>query len=137
MSTTYFNMSELAAVAQAKDCAVHMHLDSLGKPVFSVGNSNVGAREFGCYFDALEFITDHTTFTAADIAEQAGAAIAHTALNAMLAVDTQAKHYAILKAAIRDITKLQHPDRAAGGFALALVNVIEVGLKNLPKGGEQ
>jgi hypothetical protein len=136
MSTTYFNMSELAAVAQAKDCAVHMHLDSLGKPVFSVGNSNTGARGFGCYFDALEFITDHTTFTATDIAEQAGAAIAHTALNDMLAVDTQAKHYAILKAAILDIAKLQHLDRAAGGFAVAMVSVIETGLQHLPKVAE-
>jgi hypothetical protein len=51
----------------------------------------------------------------------------------MLASNTQAEHCIALTAALLDLQRLPHPDRAAGGFAVAMVNVLEIGLKNLPK----
>ena len=77
-----------------------------------------------------------TTYTAADCAEQAGHAIATDCLNDILNAPSQAVSTAALQTALLDLQRLPHPKRAAGGFALALVNVLEVGLKNLPKGGE-
>jgi hypothetical protein len=136
-AVTYLNLSELAAAASAKDCTVHMHLDAQSKPVFSVGNSNTGAAEFSDYFDALEFITDRTKYTAGDVAEQAGHCIGEALLNDLLAAESQALRAAHIKTALLGLGTLQHPDRAAEGFAVAMVNVIEVGLQNLPKGGDE
>ena len=136
MSRNYFNLSELTAAAAAQDCTVHMHLDAQGKPVFSVGNSNTGAAEFSDYFDALQFITDRTKYTAADCAEQAGHAIATDCMDAILNSRDQGERMNVLVAALLGLQRLQHPERAAGGFAVALVNVIEIGLQNLPKGAD-
>lgn len=71
--------------------------------------------------------------TAADCAEQAGAEIGNRLLNDLLAADNQGQRIAMLQAAILKLAELQHHDRAAGGFAGALVNTLEVGLENLPK----
>jgi hypothetical protein len=71
--------------------------------------------------------------TAANCSEQAGNTIASALLNDLLAADNQALRGALIKAAILNLATLQHHDRAAAGFALALVNVLETGLKNLPK----
>ena len=41
--------------------------------------------------------------------------------------------------ALRAMVKLEHPDSAAGGFAAAIVNVLELGIASLPQfdeGGE-
>lgn len=136
MNAQYFNLSELATAASAQDCSVHMHLDAQGKPVFSVGNSNTGAREFSDYFDALEYISDPNTYTAGDSAEQAGALIAKNVLDDILNATSQAVRGVALHAALLDLQRLTHPKRAAAGFAVMLVNVLEVGLKNLPKVAE-
>jgi hypothetical protein len=136
MSTT-FDLSALVAAAAADDCTAHLHLDNRGNMVFSISSEILGTAEFSSYTEAMEFIADRTTYTAGDFAELTGNSIATSALNAMLDAGSQAKRYAILKAAILDLDKFEHPERSAGGFALALVNVIEIGLKNLPKGGEQ
>jgi hypothetical protein len=136
MSRDYFDLSALVDAAAACNCSAHIHQDDQGNTVYSIGSENLGVAEFNSYPEALAWATDRSKHTAADCAEQAGGSIAHTALNAMLAVDTQAKHYAILKAAILDIAKLQHPDRAAGGFALALVDTLVTGLQHLPRGEE-
>jgi len=69
-------------------------------------------------------------FTEADCAEQAGHAIAANCLDAILASQSQAEHCIALTAALLDLQRLQHPDRAAAGFAVALVNVIEQGLNH-------
>ena len=60
-----------------------------------------------------------SAFTAADCAEQAGGLLAHNVLNEMLA----ALHKALL-----DLQRLPYPDRAAGGFAVSLVAVLERGI---------
>jgi hypothetical protein len=73
------------------------------------------------------------THTAADCAEQAGSMIGNRLLNDLLATDNQGTRIAMLQAAILKLAELQHHDRAAGGFAVALVNTLEIGLENLPK----
>ena len=76
------------------------------------------------------------TFTKGDCAEHAGHAIANACLNAMLVSTSQAESVAVLQTALLDMQRMPHQKRACGGFAVALVNTLEVGLKNLPKGGE-
>ena len=76
------------------------------------------------------------TYTAADCAEHAGNAIATNCLNDILNAPSQAASMAALRTALIDLQRLPHPKRAAGGFAVALVNTLEVGLKNLPKVAE-
>jgi hypothetical protein len=56
MSRTYSNLSALAAAAKANDCTVHLHQDDHGHNVFSVGNSDIGAREFASFDEAMEFV---------------------------------------------------------------------------------
>ena len=136
MSAQYFNLSELATAASAQDCSVHMHLDAQGKPVFSVGNSNTGAAEFSDYFAALEYISDPLTYTAGDCAEIAGGDIGRALLNDTLAADSQTQRAILIQSAIVKVARLEHQDRAAAGFAVALVNVLEIGLQHLPKGGK-
>lgn len=65
------------------------------------------------------------TPTVGDPAEQAGHALGVYCLDEILAGHTQADALPALQA-------LDHP-RATGSFAVALVNVIEVGLQHLPK----
>jgi hypothetical protein len=69
-----------------------------------------------------------SAFTAADCAEQAGGLLAHNALNDMLAAPSQAVSVAALHKALLDLQRLPHPDRAAGGFAVNLVAVLERGI---------
>jgi hypothetical protein len=89
----------------------------------------IGLRELGECLIALS----ECELTAANCSEQAGNTIASALLNDLLAADNQALRGALIKAAILNLATLQHHDRAAAGFALALVNVLETGLKNLPK----
>jgi len=56
MSRRYFPLSQLAAAAKANGCTVHMHHDDQGRNVFSVGNSNIGEREFSTYTEAMAWI---------------------------------------------------------------------------------
>ena len=88
-----------------------------------------GLRELGERLIALS----ECEFTAADCSEQAGNTLANSLLNDLLAADSQALRVALIQSAILDLATLQHHDRAVAGFAVALVNVIEVGLRNLPK----
>jgi hypothetical protein len=76
------------------------------------------------------------TYTTGDCSEHAGNAIASNCLDAMLNSVSQAESGDALQTALLDLQRLPHPKRAAGGFTAALVNVIEIGLQNLPKGGE-
>ena len=65
---------------------------------------------------------------AGNLAEQAGAGIGIDCLNAMLAGTTQAKRVRAIQSAVLDLQRLAHPRRAAAGFSVALVNVLERGL---------
>lgn len=70
---------------------------------------------------------------AGNLAEQAGAGIGIDCLNAVLAAKTQGERLRAIQSAVLDLQRLAHPRRAAGGFAGAVVNVLEIGIANLPK----
>ncbi len=70
-------------------------------------------------------IAAHTT---ANCAEQAGSAIATNCLNDILNAPSQAVSVTTLQTALLDLQRLPHPKRAAGGFAVALVAVLERGI---------
>ena len=65
---------------------------------------------------------------AGNLAEQAGAGIGIDCLNAVLAGTTQGKRVRAIQSAVLDLQRLAHPRRAAAGFSVALVNVLERGL---------
>lgn len=71
-----------------------------------------------------------------DCVEAAGAALATNCLNDILKSTSQAASVRSLMAALGDLQKLPYAERAAAGFACALINTLEVGLMNLPKGGD-
>jgi len=89
----------------------------------SVPMGAAGLRQLG---KSLE-----TSFTESDCAAQAGAAIAENCLDAMLAANDQTDRANLLAAALVDLATLKHHEHAAGGFAGALVAVIERGLKRI------
>ena len=66
---------------------------------------------------------------AGNLAEQAGAGIGIDCLNAVLTGTTQAKRVRAIQSAVLDLQRLAHPRRAAAGFSVALVNVLERGLR--------
>ena len=72
-------------------------------------------------------------YTAADCAEHAGHALATHCMNDILNAPSQAVSVAVLQTALLDLQRLPHPSRSAGGFAVGMVNTLEVGLQNLPK----
>ena len=65
---------------------------------------------------------------AGNLAEQAGAGIGIDCLNSALAGANQAKRVKAIQSAVLDLQRLAHPKRAAAGFSVALVNVLERGL---------
>ena len=65
---------------------------------------------------------------AGNLAEQAGAGIGIDCLNAVLAGTTQGKRVRAIQSAVLDLQRLAHPRRAAAGFSVVLVNVLERGL---------
>jgi len=56
MSRRYHDLSALATAAKAKGCTIHLHQEADGRNVFSVGNSNIGEREFSTYTEAMAWI---------------------------------------------------------------------------------
>ena len=62
MSATYFSPSDLVAAAAACDCTAHIHFTAKGKPVFSIGSSDIGVAEFNSYGDALVWAHDRAAF---------------------------------------------------------------------------
>lgn len=67
-------------------------------------------------------------FTTQDLAEQAGSAIASNCLTDILNAPSQAVSVTALQTALLDLQRLPHPDRAAGGFAVALIAHLERGM---------
>lgn len=70
-----------------------------------------------------------------DASERAGAALGGELLNELLALrdHPQAEAFRALRDKLYALGKLEHFDSAAGGFAVAVVSVLEVGVANLPK----
>jgi hypothetical protein len=73
--------------------------------------------------------------------ERAGAVMGHDLINELLALrgKPQAEAFRAIRNKLYALSKLERFDAAAGGFAGAVVNVLEVGIANLPtfKGDEQ
>ena len=67
--------------------------------------------------------------------ERAGAAMGAALLDELLALRDrpQAEALRAVRDKLRELSKLQDADSAAAGFAAAIVNVLEVGIANLPK----
>ena len=67
--------------------------------------------------------------------ERAGAAMGAALLDELLALrdHPQAEALRAVREKLRELSKLQDADSAAAGFAAAIVNVLEVGIANLPK----
>lgn len=61
--------------------------------------------------------------------EQLGSAAAIDCLNELLATDSASERITTIQSAILSLQSAAHPERAAGGFAVALESVIERGLK--------
>ena len=82
---------------------------------------------------------NRTTYTLEQSAEQAGSAMACDLLNELLQLKDQPQSKALQ--AIHDklytLSMLQPFDCAAAGFAVALVDVLQIGIANLPAVGEQ
>ena len=70
----------------------------------------------------------------ADTTERAGAELGHALLAELLALrgSTQADALRHVHDKLQALGKLEHFDRAAGGFAVALVPVLVLGVANLP-----
>ena len=71
-----------------------------------------------------------------NLAEQAGAGAAMDCLNALLLAkqSSQGERISIIQNAIIGLHRTSHPERAAGGFAVVLEGVLQIGLANLQKG---
>ena len=76
-----------------------------------------------------------TTYTPEQTAEHAGAIMAQDLVNELLQMKAMPQSFA-LKAVhdkIYALSKVQPFDAAAGGFAVGLVNVLQIGVANLPE----
>lgn len=69
------------------------------------------------------------------VSERAGAAMGADLLRELLALRgrPQAEAFRAVRDKLHALSKLEHADSAAGGFAAAIVNVLEVGIANLTK----
>ena len=80
-------------------------------------------------------LLEHATTTAQEESERAGAALGTDLSRELFALRgrPQAETFRAVREALRALVKLEHGDSAAGGFAGAIVNVLELGIANLPK----
>lgn len=87
-------------------------------------------KELGCALLALA-AKQEEKFTS----EHAGAVIGLDLINELLAVrgQPQAEAFRAIHDKLYSLSKLEQFDAAASGFAAAVVNVLEVGIANLPK----
>ena len=84
-------------------------------------------------------LLEYATTEAQNEAERAGAALGSDLAQALFALRgrPQAETFRAVNESLRALVKLEHPDSAAGGFAAAIVNLLELGIANLPKGEAQ
>ena len=78
---------------------------------------------------------NRTTYTIEQSAEQAGNLMGSDLIDELLQIEgkPQAESLQAIHDKIYALSMLQPFDAAAGGFAVALVNVLQVGIANLPK----
>ena len=73
--------------------------------------------------------------------EQAGAGMGNDLINELLAVQSQpqAESFRAIRDKLYALSQMKHFDSAAGGFAGAVVNVLQIGAANIPvfEGDEQ
>ena len=71
----------------------------------------------------------------ADTTERAGAELGHALLAELLALrgHPQSEAFRAVRDKLTELHKLEHFDSAAGGFAAAIVNALEVGIAHLPQ----
>ena len=81
-------------------------------------------------------LLEYATTEAQNEAERAGNALGSDLVQALFEMrrhpNQEVAFYAAHKA-LCALVKLEHPDSAAGGFAAAIVNVLELGVANLPR----
>ena len=80
-------------------------------------------------------LLEHATTAAQDESERAGAALGTDLVKALFALCGRPEYEAFraVNDALRALVKLEHGDSAAGGFAGAIVNVLELGIASLPQ----
>lgn len=76
-------------------------------------------------------------FTEDDICEQAGSAIAGNCLADILNADSAPERLQILTRSLKTLSCIKNTDRALEGFAVGLVDVIEMGLQCMADGGDE
>ena len=79
-------------------------------------------------------LLEHATTTAQEESERAGAALGTDLSRELFALRgrPQAETFRAVREALCALVKLEHGDSAAGGFAGAIVNLLELGTANLP-----
>ena len=81
-------------------------------------------------------LLEHATTEEQDASERAGNALGSDLVQALFEMrrhpNQEVAFFAVHKA-LSALVKTEHPDSAAGGFAAAIVNVLELGVANLPK----
>ena len=81
-------------------------------------------------------LLEHATTAAQDESERAGAVLGSYLVQELFELRgrPQSEAFRALHDKLFALSKLEHADSAAGGFAGAVVNLMEVGAANLPKG---
>ena len=94
-------------------------------PIGEIGLTELGERMVSI---GQALITERNT------SECAGAAMGIDLINELLAVQgkPQAKAFRAIHDKLYALSKLEHFDSAAGGFAGAVVNVLQIGVANIP-----
>lgn len=81
-------------------------------------------------------LLEHATSEAQDEAERAGNALGSDLVQALFELrrhPNQEVAFFSVHESLRALVKMERPDSACGGFATAIVNVLELGVANLPK----
>lgn len=101
---------------------------ALSIPIGSDGLAELGTALMECAIEAQH----------GQVSERAGAALGVDLLQERLALRgrPQAEAFRAVHDKLHALSKLEHADSAAGGFAGAIVNVLELGIANLPQFNE-
>ena len=80
-------------------------------------------------------LLEHATTAAQDDSERAGAVLGSDLVQELFELRgrPQAEAFRAVHDKLHALAKLEHADSAAGGFAGAIVNVLELGIANLPQ----
>ena len=96
----------------------------------SIPVGHVGLAELG------RALLEQAVAAAQDESEKAGAELGMRLLQELLELrgHPQAESFRALRHALMAVIKLEYPDSAVGGFAGAVVNVLEIGIAHLTEG---